>query len=173
MRDPSFLEATVTEPEVMAARLLAALVAGACIGLDREWRQKPAGLRTHMLIALAAAVFTLIASELHLDAARANPSGSADPVRIIEAVTAGVAFLGAGAIFRSGGTVQGMTTGAGIWLAGALGLACGAGYGMLALMAAVLTMVVMTLLGRIQHAAQKAMGNAGENAGGPADRPAS
>lgn len=168
MRDPSIFESMATAPDVVAVRLLAALVAGACIGLDREWRRKPAGLRTHMLIALAAAVFTIIASELHLDAARADPSGSADPVRIIEAVTAGVAFLGAGAIFRGGGTVQGMTTGAGIWLAGALGLACGAGYGALALIAGLFTIGVLTVLGRIEHAALKA----GKGAGGAPDAPA-
>src|SRR5690606_28107558 len=105
MRDPAVFEATTVEPGIIAVRLLAALAAGACIGLDREWRRKPAGLRTHMLIALASAVFTILASELYLDSIRISPRGSADPVRIIEAVTAGVAFLGAGAIFRGGGRV--------------------------------------------------------------------
>lgn len=96
MRDPALYEVMSIEPEIIAARLAAALVLGGCIGLDREWRQKSAGLRTHMMIALASATFTLLATELHLDAALANPTGTTDPVRIIEAVTAGVAFLGQG-----------------------------------------------------------------------------
>ncbi|BBK36668.1 hypothetical protein STAQ_17460 [Allostella sp. ATCC 35155] len=155
MRDPGILQTTEIEPAVIAVRLAAALAAGACIGIDREWRQKPAGLRTHMLIALAAAVFTIIAIELHLETERNGPTGSSDPIRIIEAVTAGVAFLGAGAIFRGGGTVKGITTGAGIWLAGALGLACGAGYGPLALIATLLTIIVLTVIGRLERMAQR------------------
>ncbi len=158
MRDPILFEAMATAPEVIAGRLVAAILLAGCIGLDREWRQKSAGLRTHMLVALAAAVFTILASELHIDAARADPDGSADPIRIIEAVTAGVAFLGAGAIFRGGRNIQGMTTGAGIWLAGAIGLACGAGYAMLAAITVVLALIVLTLLGRIEHMAKKAVG---------------
>ena len=74
----------------------------------------------------------------------AKSSGqSTDPIRVIEAVTAGVAFLAAGAIFRSQGDVKGLTTGAGMWLAGAIGVACGVGYGILALMATVLAAIIL------------------------------
>lgn len=166
VRDPTLFEAMATPPEVILGRLGAAVILAGLIGLDREWRQKSAGLRTHMLIALAAAAFTILASELHGDAAEVNPQGSADPIRIIEAVTAGVAFLGAGAIFRSRGSIEGMTTGAGIWLAGAVGLACGAGYGLLAGITVALALVVLTLLGRLEHMAKKKTG-AGEAAGDP------
>ncbi|BBK43459.1 membrane protein [Allostella vacuolata] len=164
MRDPVIFEIMATPPEVIAVRLGAALLLGGCIGLDREWRQKSAGLRTHMLIALAAATFTILAAELHLDAAATQPDGSTDPIRIIEAVTAGVAFLGAGAIVRGRGSVRGMTTGAGIWLAGALGLACGAGYAALAGIAVVLAILVLTVLGRLEHVARKAVNGAEEKA---------
>ena len=68
---------------------------------------------------------------------------STDPIRVIEAVTAGVAFLAAGAIFRSQGDGKGLTTGAGMWLAGAIGVACGAGYGILAIMATVLAAIIL------------------------------
>jgi putative Mg2+ transporter-C (MgtC) family protein len=126
----------------MTGRLIAALVGGACIGLDRQWRNKPAGLRTHMLVALAAAVFCILAGELAAGAAEHNP----DPVRIIEAVTAGAAFLAAGTIIHSGARrVHGITTGTSIWLAAAIGTACGAGLYPLALVAVVLSLVVLSL----------------------------
>ena len=160
MDDRVLFELMTTPPPVMAGRLAAALVLGGCIGLDREWRRKSAGLRTHMLVALAAATFTILAHELHADAIDVSPNGSADPIRIIEAVTAGVAFLGAGAIFRARGNVEGMTTGAGIWLAGAIGLACGAGYLVLAGVTVVLALVVLTVLGRLEHLAKKAVAKA-------------
>ena len=108
-------------------RLLAAVLVGAAVGFDRELRNKPAGLRTHILVSLAAALFTLITFELHHTVVSNNPDTTADPIRIIEAVTAGVAFLAAGAIIQSRGNVRGLTTGANMWLAGALGVACGAG----------------------------------------------
>lgn len=128
----------------MSGRLLAALVGGACIGLDRQWRNKPAGLRTHMLVALAAAVFCILAAEL---AAVAQEHGATpDPVRIIEAVTAGAAFLAAGTIIHSGARrVHGITTGTSIWLSAAIGTACGAGLYPLALVAVVLALGILSL----------------------------
>lgn len=138
----------------MVGRLVLAVVFGACIGLDREWRKRPAGLRTHMLVSLAAATFTITASELYAAARAEHPETSADPLRIIEAITAGVAFLGAGSIIQSRGDIQGMTTGASMWAAGAIGMACGGGQAMLALTVLVLTMVILTLLGYIQHRVQ-------------------
>lgn len=128
---------------VIAMRLLLAVALGAVIGFEREQLDRPAGLRTHMLTALAAALFTIITMEIRADVVREGVSQNADPIRIIEAVTAGVAFLAAGAIFRSQGDVKGLTTGAGMWLAGAIGVACGAGYGILAVMATVLAAMIL------------------------------
>lgn len=137
---------TVTHELEILMRLLLAAVAGAAIGLDRELKDRPAGLRTHMLTALAAALFTILTFEM-FHAVR----GNSDPIRIIEAVTAGVAFLAAGAIIQSrGGGVQGLTTGAAMWMAGALGVCCGAGYYVIALMATVLTVVILTVLNNIE-----------------------
>ncbi|HMB10753.1 MgtC/SapB family protein, partial [Saliniramus sp.] len=111
----------------IAVRLLAAAALGLLIGLDREYRSRPAGLRTHMLISLAAATFAVLTFEI-IQQTRGETGGvTTDPVRIIEAVTAGVAFLAAGTIIRARGGVKGLTTGAGMWLAGAVGLACGLG----------------------------------------------
>ncbi|MFN4229361.1 MgtC/SapB family protein [Parvibaculum sp.] len=106
-------------------RLGAAAVMGGIIGLDREARDRPAGLRTHMMTAMAASIFTILTLDLHETFATQNPQSNADPIRVIEAVTAGVAFLAAGAIIQARGHVKGLTTGAGMWLAGALGVACG------------------------------------------------
>ncbi|HKU13042.1 MAG TPA: MgtC/SapB family protein [Steroidobacteraceae bacterium] len=136
-------------------RMLASVLAGAAVGFDRELRNKPAGLRTHILISLAAALFTLITFELHHTVVRDNPHTTADPIRIIEAVTAGVAFLAAGAIIQSRGNVHGLTTGANMWLAGALGVACGAGDYTLAVLGTVFAVIVLVLLGRLESAARK------------------
>jgi putative Mg2+ transporter-C (MgtC) family protein len=131
-------------------RTLMAVVVGCLIGLDRELRNKPAGMRTHILISLAAALFTLITFELHVQFAGEEGHQTADPVRIIEAVTAGVAFLAAGAIIQSRGNVQGLTTGANMWLAGALGVACGAGYYTIAVIGTVFALIVLVVLGKLQ-----------------------
>jgi putative Mg2+ transporter-C (MgtC) family protein len=131
-------------------RVLLAVVVGSLIGLDRELRNKPAGLRTHILISLAAALFTLITYELHEQFAGHDGTKTADPVRIIEAVTAGVAFLAAGAIIQSRGSVHGLTTGANMWLAGALGVACGAGYYFIATIGTTFALIVLVVLAKLE-----------------------
>lgn len=141
-----FIEPMAIPVWVIAARLLSAAIVGGLIGFERELGQHSAGLRTHMLVALAAAVFSILMLEvLHLpvpDPERVR----IDPIRVLEAVTAGVAFLAAGSIIRAGGTVHGLTTGAGLWLAGALGSACGLGYVIIALIAGAIGLVVIVVL---------------------------
>ncbi|MGE8940364.1 MgtC/SapB family protein [Leptospira interrogans] len=135
-------------------RLVVAMLLGACIGLDREIKRRPAGLRTHILVTLAAAAFTLITIEVYQDTLKeaGNAAGArADPIRVVEAVTAGVAFIAAGAIIRhSDGDVQGVTTGAAIWLAGAIGVACGIGYYIVAIVTTVLAILVLQGLGWVE-----------------------
>ena len=147
----SGLGVTTVPATSIIGRLALAVLFGACIGLDREWRRRAAGLRTHMLVSLAAATFTVLAAEIYAAARAAHPETSADPLLIIEAVTAGVAFLGAGSIIQSRGDVQGMTTGASMWAAGAIGLACGAGHPLIALAALMMTMLILTVVGYIQY----------------------
>ena len=131
-------------------RLTAACVLGALIGLEREWRRKPAGLRTHILVSVAACLFVIIGQELSaLEFGGAGEQRN-DPIRMIEAVTAGVAFLAAGLIFTSKGEVQNVTTGASLWLAGAVGLGCGAGQMSLAAMATAIVIVVLFALRQIE-----------------------
>jgi putative Mg2+ transporter-C (MgtC) family protein len=114
------LTQTYLAEHIIAIRLTIAALCGAVIGFEREVRTAEAGLRTHILIAVAAALFTILTFEIFHTIGGGSES-RADPIRAVEAVTAGIAFLGAGAIFRAGGGVQGLTTGAGMWLAGAVG----------------------------------------------------
>ncbi|MHA6287680.1 MgtC/SapB family protein [Maricaulis sp. CAU 1757] len=146
--DLGFSAASLTPLEA-SARLLAALACGALIGVDREMRERPAGLRTHMLVALAACLFTILTFEMVHRAVDGNPSLGVDPVRVVEALTSGVAFLAAGTIIISKGDVRGLTTGASLWLSGAAGLATGMGLYWLAYLvtgAALIVLVVVQML---------------------------
>lgn len=120
------------------------------LGLERETRDKPAGMRTHILVSGAAALFTLIALSMIGLAEDAASAVRIDPVRAIEAVVAGVAFLGAGTIIRSGGNVQGITTGASVWMVGGVGAACGVGLFVLAVLATALGLLVLLVIGRLE-----------------------
>ena len=131
---------------VIAARLLFAALLGAAIGFEREWRERPAGLRTHILICVAAATVGILTIELAHAPAFHSREMAIDPIRAVEAVTAGVAFLAAGSILFSRGKVQGITTGAGMWMAGAVGLSCGFGLWQIAALGTFLILVVMGLL---------------------------
>lgn len=127
----------------MAARLSLACVLGFAVGFDRELKSQAAGLRTHMLTSLAAAIFMIIALELIAQIGSDGDQTQMDPLRVIEAVTAGVAFLAAGTIIQAKGSVKGLTTGASMWLSGAVGLACGSGFYILALLATGLSLIVL------------------------------
>jgi putative Mg2+ transporter-C (MgtC) family protein len=138
----------------LAWRLGAASLAGMIIGLEREWREKPAGLRTHMLVSLAAAAFTIISFELYHTSLEISPTSSGDPIRVIEGVVAGVAFLGAGVIIQSRGDVRNLTTGATIWMSGATGLACGGGLYIVAGLLVAASIVILVLLGLLESKTQ-------------------
>ncbi|HYU24978.1 MAG TPA: MgtC/SapB family protein [Thermoanaerobaculia bacterium] len=123
----------------LVLRLLAAAVIGSGIGIDREVRGKPAGMRTHALVSLGAALCTVVVIRLappniaHLDAVS----------RVIQGIIAGVGFLGAGAILKSPESVHGLTTAASIWFVAALGIACGTGQWIAALVAVALALLVL------------------------------
>jgi len=127
-------------------RLVLAAALAALLGWDREERDRPAGIRTYMLVALAASVFTVLTFEIYETVRLSHSEGASDPIRIIEAVTAGVAFLAAGTIIQGRNSVRGLTTGAGMWMAGALGVASGAGHYMLAIVAALLSFVILRFI---------------------------
>ncbi len=137
---------------VMLLRMTGAILVGAIIGAEREYRDQAAGLRTHILVALAACVFALLSIESVHMAGFADEQVRIDPLRVIEAVTSGVAFLAAGMIVFSRGEVRGLTTGAGMWLAGAVGLAVGLGYWFVAVFATLACFIVLFILGKIRFA---------------------
>jgi putative Mg2+ transporter-C (MgtC) family protein len=126
-------------------RILVAAALAALLGFERERARKPAGLRTHMLVGIAAALYTSLA-ELS-----AGPN--ADPIRAIQAVALGVGFLGGGMIVtgRGGEEVKGLTTAASIWATAAIGIAAGFGHYLLAVGATVLLLVVLRVLVRFDR----------------------
>lgn len=142
--------------QVVLARLTGALVLCGLIGLERETRERPAGLRTHMLVGLAAALYCLIMLEVLAASDIYSDRISSDPLRLIEAVTGGVAFLAAGMIIVTRGKVKGLTTGAGLWLAAAIGLSTGFGFW---LMAAATTALALIVIKVVKVAEDKAHGD--------------
>lgn len=160
MRDLLAAELTGTFTEVpfgvALLRIVAALVLAGLIGAEREWRQKPAGLRTHMLVSLAACLYVIVGRELGaIDFTDGRGELRVDPLRLIEAVTAGVAFLVAGIIITSGGRVRNITTGASLWLAGSIGLAVGAGRIPLAALATGVVLVVLLVVTALEKPTDK------------------
>lgn len=135
---------SLTDTE-LARRLILAAVLGAVLGLEREVRQKTAGLRTNILIAVGAAVFTLMSIEMAAGTA-------ADPARIAAQIVTGVGFLGAGAIMRTRVGVQGLTTAATVWVNAAVGVAAGGGRYHLALIATAVTMIVLLVIAPLEAA---------------------
>lgn len=131
-------------------RPLVAVVCGAALGLDRELRDKPAGLRTQMLVALGTCIFTLAAIELH-DELVEKSEGEFDPLRAIQGIAGGIGFLGAGTIIRSQGSVQGITTAATVWVVGAAGMACGMGFYSIGLITVGYAFLILTVIGFIEH----------------------
>src|SRR5688500_7646186 len=136
-------ELMVAEPlaGLFAFRVLIAAMLGAALGLEREWRGKEAGLRTNTLIALGAALFTVMSLTF-----------TGDPGRVAAQVVTGVGFLGAGAIMRTGGSVQGLTTAAMIWVNAAIGVAAGAGQIRLAVICTGITLIAMLVLTPLDRA---------------------
>jgi putative Mg2+ transporter-C (MgtC) family protein len=126
----------------LVGRLALAAALGAVIGLEREYHRKAAGLRTNILIALGSALYTILSLQF------AHDGGTSD--RIAAQIVTGIGFLGAGAILRSGGSVHGLTTAATIWVNAAIGMAAGAGLYATAAVTALITLVVLALLGPIE-----------------------
>ncbi len=135
---------------VVALRLFGAAILCAFIGLEREFRERSAGLRTNMLVGLAAATFAIL-SEGVIDQSSQSTVVRADPTRLIEAVTSGVAFLAAGLIIVTKGHVKGLTTGATIWLAAAVGLAIGLGQWLTGILACVAGLFVLLAVRRLEQ----------------------
>jgi putative Mg2+ transporter-C (MgtC) family protein len=135
--------------EEVVLRLMTAVVLAFVIGLDREFRNKPFGLRTFMLVSLGAAAFSLVIMEL-TQSIGPESHIAMDPSRVAEGIIGGIGFLGAGAIIQSGRGVVGATTGASIWVVGGIGMACGFGFYAHAAITTAIAAVVLTILGLIE-----------------------
>lgn len=128
-------------PTEYMMRLLIAAVLGAIIGLDREYRTKAAGFRTHFLVALGSALFMIVSVHGFDDLAKDQLTLRMDPARIAAQVVTGIGFIGAGTIIFQKNMVKGLTTAAGLWVTAAIGLACGVGMYWLASMTTVLVLI--------------------------------
>ena len=139
-----------TDPSVLeiSLRLVCAMLVGLVIGSEREYTHRPAGMRTHILVALGACAVSITGELLfsHYAALGATP----DPARLGAQVITGVGFLGAGTIMREGTSVKGLTTAASVWAVACLGLAAGFGYYALAIAGMVLIFVTLTVFERLQ-----------------------
>lgn len=132
-------------------RLLTAALLGALLGFEREVKQKSAGLRTNILIALGSALFTLMSYEL-------AGEGNGDPGRVAAQIVTGIGFLGAGAIMRTDSGVQGLTTAATVWVNAAVGVAAGGGEYHLAFMATGVTLAALLVLDPLEGLIAKRFG---------------
>lgn len=143
----------------MLGRLLLAALVGGALGWEREWHHKPAGLRTHMLVSLGAAVFMVAALDSAHDAGLAGGDRldplRLDPLRVVAGILGGVGFLGAGTIIRGRGGVEGITTAASIWLAAAIGTVTGMGYYLLTVAAGALGLMILLFVGVAETKAQR------------------
>jgi putative Mg2+ transporter-C (MgtC) family protein len=128
-------------------RLILAIVLGAAVGIDRELKHKPLGLRTNMMVSLGAASFSLMALQLVDLLEHGSQNIQIDPSRVMEAIVGAIGFLGAAAIIQERSELFGATTGAGIWVVGAIGMACGFGFYAIATTVTVVGVFVLTLLG--------------------------
>lgn len=135
---------TATPTIQILLRLGAAAVAGMILGIDREAQGKPAGLRTHILIAVGAAATTLVGFELYRSAIEISGESRGDLLRVIEGVITALGFLAAGVIINGRGEVRNMTSAANIWICGAIGIACGGGYFVIAGITLALAVIVLT-----------------------------
>jgi len=122
----------------LSARLIIAAILGALIGAEREYHGHPAGIRTHMLVALGSAIFTVLS--IHGFGQEADAS-RVDPTRIAAQIVTGIGFLGAGAILKDGVVIRGLTTAASLWATAAVGLGAGAGEYVVAIVGAAVVLV--------------------------------
>lgn len=134
----------VAQATRIVLRLSMAIILGAAIGYERELRGKPAGLRTHMLVSLGAAIFILVPLQSNMPLADAS--------RVLQGIIAGIGFLGAGAIIKLSDhrEIKGLTTAASIWVAAAIGIAAGMGMEATAVVSTVAALFILVVVGRLE-----------------------
>ena len=128
--------------------ILSAAALGSLIGLEREIHGQPAGLRTHMILAVGASLAAILS--ISYSQFLSNPDLPSDPGRIVAQVVSGVGFLGAGAIMKMGVTVKGLTTASSLWTTAIVGIACGSKYYEIACFTAVLVLIILTVINYLE-----------------------
>ena len=128
--------------------ILIAAALGSLIGLEREIHGQPAGLRTHMILAVGASLAAILS--ISYSQFLSNPQLPSDPGRIVAQVVSGVGFLGAGAIMKMGVTVKGLTTASSLWTTAIVGIACGSKYYEIACFTAVLVLIILTVINYLE-----------------------
>lgn len=131
-------------------RIAAAALFGGLMGIERDLHARPAGLRTNMMIAIGACLFGILSSEAYKDA-----TGTQDPARIASLVVQGIGFLGAGVLIKGDMKIVGLTTASTIWLAAAVGLACGAGMIPLAAFVTIFSLILLVALNPLSRKLEK------------------
>lgn len=134
-------------------KLLVASLLGAIVGFERDTRGRAAGLRTHLLVSLGAAVFMIISESLAVSYMHENADSviRADPGRIAAQIITGIGFLGAGTIIKSGLSIRGLTTAASLWLTAGIGMSIGAGYYEIGLLATLIGLFALVVLDKIEE----------------------
>lgn len=128
--------------------ILCAAALGSLIGLERELHGQPAGLRTHMILSVGAALAAILSISFSQDIS--NPNLPSDPARIVAQVVSGVGFLGAGAIINMGITVKGLTTASSLWTTAIVGIACGSQYYEIACFTSVVVLIILTVINYLE-----------------------
>lgn len=143
-------------PDDIFLRLGAAAVAGAVLGINRDLRGKPAGLRTHALVTLASAIVIVAITEVAVGAGQAGVDGIS---RVIQGLVTGIGFLGAGVILHGQGEIRGLTSAATIWVAAALGVAYGSAHWVAGTTGLALSLIVLVLGGSVEGWAHQIFGS--------------
>jgi putative Mg2+ transporter-C (MgtC) family protein len=145
------MDATTLSTGELILRVLAAAALGGLVGFEREFSDQPAGFRTHILVSLGSALFTIAGAYgfgAFLDSER---DINLDPTRVAAQIVTGIGFLGAGAILRQGLNVRGLTTAAALWVTAAIGMAVGFGYWQAAVATAIVVVAALYGLKRIER----------------------
>jgi putative Mg2+ transporter-C (MgtC) family protein len=143
-----FKEFEIFSPAIVLTRIVFAIIAGFFIGLDRERHSQPAGLRTHMVICLGACLMMILS--IYIPSEYIKKGFGTDPTRLAAQVISGIGFLGAGAIFRFGFTVKGLTTAASIWTTSGIGLSFGSGYYFLGIICTIFLIVILYVFDKLE-----------------------
>lgn len=129
--------------------ILVAAGLGSVVGLEREIHGQPAGLRTHMILAVGASLAAVLS--ISYSQFLSNPNLPSDPGRIVAQVVSGVGFLGAGAILKMGVSVKGLTTASSLWTTAIIGIAAGSGYHSLALASTCVVVLILTIINKVEQ----------------------